>query len=288
MDVLDADQIERFHRDGYLLLPDAISTDQLDGLALEFERWKDESRTHREPYGTTQDGRPRFDIEPGHSADHPALRRIASPIELSDAYLDVMRSNVALDAVAQLLGPNIKFNHCKINSKLPGAATEVKFHQDFLFEPHTNDDMITVLFFIDEVTTENGPLEVVPGSHRGPLHDHWHAGVFTGAVSPEIAALASPDAVPCHGPSGAACLMHGRVLHGSAPNLSSDPRTLFICTYSSEDSYPLQVNHVPSRFAGELVRGEPTNRVRCTSYEMEFPEVPTGASFFGQQEKATS
>jgi len=60
---------------------------------------------------------------------------------------------------------------------------------------------------------------------------------------------------------------------------------LFICAYSSEDSYPLQVNHVPSRFTGELVRGEPTNRVRCSSYEMKFPEVPTGASFFEQQNK---
>ena len=285
MDVLDQGQIDLFHRDGYLLLPNAIPPDGVEQLAREFEQWKEESRGHREPFGETLDGRARFDVEPGHSADRPALRRIASPIELSDAYLDVMRSNVALDAVAQLIGPSVKFNHCKINSKLPGAATEVKFHQDFLFEPHTNDDLITVLFFLDEVTPENGPLEVVPGSHQGPLHDHWHDGVFTGAVDPEIAARARVDAVPCYGPSGAACLMHGRVLHGSAPNLSSGPRTLFICAYSSEDAYPLQVNHVPSRFTGELVRGEPTNRVRCSSYEMEFPEVPTGASFFGQQNK---
>ena len=79
-----------------------------------------------------------------------------------------MRNNRALDALEDILGPNIKFENAKINSKLPGAATEVKFHQDFLFEAHTNDDMVTVLFFLDDVTQENGPLEVIPGTHRGP------------------------------------------------------------------------------------------------------------------------
>jgi hypothetical protein len=34
---------------------------------------------------------------------------------------------------------------------------------------------------------------------------------------------------------------------------------------------------------GELLRGEVSNRVRCTNYQMLYPEVPTGASFFDQQ-----
>ena len=80
--------------------------------------------------------------------------------------------------------------------------------------------------------------------------------------------------------------MHTRLLHGSAPNNSKDPRTLCISEYRAEDSKPLQVNHLPSRYQGEVVRGERTNRVRCSTYEMEFPEVPTGASFFSQQAKA--
>ena len=80
--------------------------------------------------------------------------------------------------------------------------------------------------------------------------------------------------------------MHTRLLHGSAPNHSDRPRTLFISEYRAEDSKPLQVNHLPSPHDGEVVRGERTNRVRCSSYEMEYPEVPTGASFFEQQDKA--
>ncbi len=106
-------------------------------LRDEFEQWKEESREQSEPYGNTLDNRARFDIEPGHSADMPALRRIASPVEISDTYLNVMRNNAALDAVVDLLGPNLKFNNSKINSKQPGAATQVKFHQDFLLQIKT-------------------------------------------------------------------------------------------------------------------------------------------------------
>jgi len=276
-------QIEQFEREGFLFLENVLSEDALAQLAAEFEQWKEDSRQYTEPYGETYDKRPRFDIEPGHSADKPALRRIASPIEISATYLKVMRDNRALDAVSDILGENLKFNNAKINSKQPGAATQVKFHQDFLFEPHTNDDLVTVLFFLDEVTTENGPLEVIPGSHRGPLYDHWHDGVFTGTVSEEVTAEMKSQAVPCFGAAGSACLMHTRLLHGSAPNLSDSPRTLYICEYCAEDAYPLQRNHIPSIYMGEIVRGSHSGRVRCSDYQMLFPEVPEGASFFGQQ-----
>ena len=284
---LSTAQIEGFWRDGHLLLEDALAPDRLKVLNAEFAGWVEESRSHEEPYGQTVDGRARFDLEPGHSSEAPALRRVASPIELSDAYLGVMRSSTAVDAVTQLIGPNVAFGHSKVNSKLPGAATKVRFHQDFLFEPHTNDDMVAVLYHLTDVTLENGPLEVVPGSHREPLQEHWHDGVFTGAVSNTVAGRAAGKAVACPGAADSACLMHGRTLHGSAANLSDRPRTLFICGYRAEDSRPLQVSHVPSLYEGEVVRGGATNRVKCSTYEMEYPEVPTGASLFSQQDRHT-
>ena len=283
--VLSLDEIDAYWANGYAFVENALAPDQLGALVADFERWVDESRAYTEPYGDTLADRPRFDLGPDHSADNPVLRRVASPVEVSDAYLDVMRNNRALDAVVQLIGPNVEFNNAKINAKQPGSSTEVKYHQDFMFQPHTNEDLVTVLFFLDDVTMENGPLNVVPGTHRGELFDHWHDGVYTGAVSADVEAAHVGDAVPVFGPAGSACLMHTRLLHGSAPNASDRPRTLFISEYRSEDSKPLQENHIPSRFQGEVVRGERTNRVRCSSYEMEFPEVPTGASFFSQQAK---
>jgi len=54
-----------------------------------------------------------------------------------------------VDMVADLIGPNVRYHHSKINSKLPGAATHVKWHQDFPFTPHTNSDMVTALLMVD-------------------------------------------------------------------------------------------------------------------------------------------
>ena len=280
---LDPELVDRYERDGYLYLADALSPERLSRLREVFEGWVEESRSHDGPYGETFDGRPRFDVESSHSAERPALRRVASPVEVSDAYLDVMRSNPALDAVAQLIGPNLRFRESKVNSKLPGTPTHLKFHQDLPFGPLTNEDLVTVIFHLDEVTAENGPLEVVPGSHRGPLYEHWHDGVFTGAVSPEVEAWARKDVVTCCGAAGSAYLMDARVLHGSAPNLSSAPRSLFIVQYHAEDAHPLAPNHLPSRFDGEVVAGVDTGRVRCSDYEVTLPEMPTVASFFAVQ-----
>ena len=286
MSILCADQIRQFSENGFLFLENVITATILRQMNNEFEQWKEESRQHTAAYGETFDHRPRFDVEPGHCFERPALRRIASPVEISETYLSFMRDNKGLDAVADLIGHNIRFENAKINSKQPGSGTQVKFHQDFLFEPHTNDDLITVLFFLDDVTELNGPLEVVPNTHKDRLYNHWHDGIFTGSVSEEISNEMKPRAIPCFGPAGSACLMHARLLHGSAPNLSDTPRTLFICEYLAEDAIPLQANHIPSKYMYEVVRGQETGRVRCSNYEMILPEVPTGASFFEQQAKA--
>jgi len=284
--VLDDAAVDAYWRDGFVMLDDALSAEQLSSLRSDFADWIEESREHTEAYGTTLDDRERFDVEPGHSAAAPALRRVASPVEVSDVYLEVMRNTRAVDATAQLIGPNVEFNNSKVNSKQPGASTHVKFHQDFSFQPHSNEDLLAILYFVDDVTLENGPLKVVPGTHTGPLHEHWHDGVFTGAVDPLTADRAQSAAIPCTGPAGSACLMHTRLLHGSGPNQTDVPRTLFIAEYRSDDAVPLSVNHLPSVYEGELVRGERSGRIRTSSFEMAIPEVPTGASFFEQQAKA--
>lgn len=282
---LTDEQVDSYHRDGYVFMENALSAEQLHALRADFDTWREESRGHNDAYGITIDERPRFDVEPGHSAEAPALRRIASPTEVSDAYLDAMRNAPGVDAVAQVIGPDVQFNNCKINSKQPGAATQVKFHQDFAFQPHSNTDLVAVLYFLDDVDLDNGPLRVVPGSHRGELYSHWEDDVFSGVVEPEVVEMAEAAAVPCIGPAGSACLMHNLLLHGSGPNVSDQPRTLFIAEYRSDDAIPLATSHIPSRHEGELVRGESSESVRTAAFSMRIPPVPKTASFFNQQAK---
>jgi ectoine hydroxylase-related dioxygenase (phytanoyl-CoA dioxygenase family) len=187
--------------------------------------------------------------------------------------------------VASLIGPDVKLHHTKINSKQCGGETVVKWHQDFAFTPHSNDSVVTALLMIDEVTGENGPLEVSPGSHRGPIHGLWHNGIFTGAINAEIAAGCASKAVTCTGPAGAVCLMHTRLLHGSAANQSDAPRTLFISVYSADDAIPLSPSPMPNRYEGMTVRGQQQGRVRSIDFCVDLPQLPETASFFDQQAK---
>jgi phytanoyl-CoA hydroxylase len=269
-----------------LVVEDAVTSDQLAELRGVFADWVEESRGHTDDYGETMDGRPRFDLQPGHSAAIPGLRRVQSPEEVSDVFANTMRAARTVDMCAELIGPALRFHHGKVNSKMPGTATAVKFHQDFPFQPMTNDDIITCLLFLDDVTLENGPLEVVPGTHKGPIYSHWHGGRFTGAVADSVKDEHIGNLVKCTGKAGSVCLMHARLLHGSAPNKSDKPRTLYITTYYAEDAIELSPNHLPSRLTHEIVRGGASGRVRCTPYNLELPEVPTDTSFFAQQEQS--
>lgn len=281
---LTQDEIDAFNRDGYLLLENAVDADQLAAMRSQFDAWVTESRGHDSDYGKTINGKPRFDLEPGHSADHPKLRRVNAPVEAGNAYRAAMEHSRMTDAVADLIGPNVKFHHSKINSKLPQTNTEVKYHQDFTFTPHSNADVVTALVMLDDTDAENGCLMVVPGSHTGPLYSLWHGGRFTGAVDPAIETELAQKAVPVMGKAGDACLMHTRVVHGSAPNRSDKRRVLSIFVYTAEDAVPLSPNPMPNEDEGRVVRGAPTGKIRSIAFDMQAPELPKGTSFFEQQE----
>ncbi len=230
------------------------------------------------------DGRARFDLEGDHRPDHPSLRRVSSPTEISPAYERVALHSRMAAISAQLIGAGgTRFHHSKINSKLPHTATQVKWHQDFLFTPHSNDDLVTALLMVSEVTPENGPLHVIPGSHKGPLWSHWQDQRFTGSVDDSVVEEHCRQPVACYGPAGSVCFMHTRLLHASSPNETELPRTLFISVYAAEDALPLGENPLPSAHAGLLVAGEESGWVRSTPHHLRLPQKPRGASFFVQQ-----
>ncbi len=276
--------IQAFRRDGTIVADEAVTTAQLAALRAEFDAWWEESRNHDRNYGEMIDGRPRFDLQiPGHTREAPLLRRVNSPTEISAAYLDVVANSRIPDMVVDLIGPNVKFHHSKINAKLPGAGTEVKWHQDFPFTPHSNDDLVTALLALDDVDETNGPLIAALGSHKNGLAGLWHNGTFTGVAGDAESATWAKEARTFTMKAGSVCLMHTRAGHSSGPNLGTRPRRLFIAVYSAEDAIPLSANPLPSKHEGLLVRGEKTGRVRSIPFELKLPQRPTTGSFFNQQ-----
>jgi len=281
--MLSEREIAKFHADGFVVARNAIDEATLAALKKTLADWVEESRARTENYGDTQDGRPRFDLEAGHSAEAPRLRRVNNPAEVSNAYRAVTLDGPVADMVAQLIGPDVKFHHGKINLKLPGTETRVGYHQDFLYTPHTNDDLVTVLVMLDDATRENGCLMIVPGSHReGPV-SLWRGDTFVGEIPPEVSAECEARAVPITGRAGDACFMHTSALHGSASNGSDRPRGIYIAVYAAADAIALCPSPLPNRFEGRVLRGKPSRVARLAPGRVELPASYDNASFFEVQ-----
>jgi ectoine hydroxylase-related dioxygenase (phytanoyl-CoA dioxygenase family) len=285
MAVLTREEIDRFWRDGYLTVPNAVTPENLAALKRDFAAWVGESRAETGPYGDCIDGRPRFDLQPGHAATRPALRAVQAQTEFSDAYFEAMARSRMASMVADLIGPDVELHHTKINSKLPCGATEVKWHQDFCFTPHSNSDVVTALLMVDDVTPDNGPLEVAAGSHKGDLHPIWQDGIFTDAIDDDNAAAMQVRAETCLGPAGSVCLMHTRLAHGSAPNRSaSPPHPFHLCLFSRRRRAP-DAKSRADHPSGPVRGGEDRGVIRSEPCEMLRPQYPK-TSFFAQQSAA--
>jgi len=282
--MLSQSQVEQFWRDGYVVVADAVTPAQLAALREELAGWVESSRAYKAPFGPpTIDGRPRFDMGEEHTAERPALRRVNNPSDISPSYRDVMQNAAVVDMIADLVGPNVKFHHCKINVKLPGTKTEVGYHQDFPYTPHTNDDIVTALLMLDDMTEENGCLTVVPGSHRGPLHSLFENGKFVGYIEKQATERMRPAQLSVTGKAGSVCLMHTRLVHGSDANRSDRPRGLYICVYTAADAFPLARNPLANPNEGLIVRGEATRKARLMNAVIELPAQEKVASFFATQ-----
>jgi phytanoyl-CoA hydroxylase len=228
--VLSLADIERYHRDGYLVVEQVVPDEQVAALREVADGWVEAAREVKVNGDL-------FDLEPGHSSARPQVRRIKNPTGASQVYESVMTSAPVLDRVEQLIGPNIRYQGTKLNMKSAGIGSPVEWHQDWAFYPHTNDDVLAVGVVIDDMTIDNGCLFVLPGSHKGTVFDHHVNGTFVGSVDPGLVDAAS--CVPLEASAGSITIHHARLLHGSAPNTSGKPRRLFLIEYISGDAWPL-------------------------------------------------
>src|SRR4029079_4420450 len=127
---------------------------------------------------------PLYDLEPDHTADEPRLRRFSAPTDMHATYWEFASQSVITDVVCDLIGPNVKFHHSKLNFKAPRGGEEVKWHQDIQFWPHTNYDLLTVGVFLEDGVPGMGEVGFVPESHDGELYDlYGDDGVWVGALS---------------------------------------------------------------------------------------------------------
>jgi ectoine hydroxylase-related dioxygenase (phytanoyl-CoA dioxygenase family) len=280
--ILTQEQRQNYFENGFLALEKFVSDDWLARLNDVTKEFIDESRKL-----TASDSN--FDLEPDHSADSPRLRRLMAPVEQHPVYREFGLEGPLVDLAQDLLGPNVKYHHSKLNFKWSDGGEEVKWHQDIPFWPHSNAAPLTIGLYLGDVDDEMGPLGVLPGSHLGPFYSHYNDnGEWTGALRDEDAsALDFSKAEYLSGPAGSVTIHNSWMIHGSVPNNSPRSRNLLLHTYTAGDSIPLSTLVANYKHSDKFVRGSMPIKMELEHRAFEMPPDWSGGytSIFDLQQK---
>lgn len=266
---INAQDVARYHRDGVIVVEGLLDTDTRQRMKQVLADLIEQARAvtrHDDVY----------DLEPTHSAQSPRVRRIKKPHLVHPVFAEFMRSPRLLAVLSALLGPSgVRLHGSKLNLKAPEVGSPVEWHQDWAFYPHTNDDILAVGVLLDDATEQNGPLLVLPGSHRGPTWDHHGAdGRFCGAMEPGRDGLDFAQARPLLAPAGSCSFHHVRAVHGSAQNRSVHSRNLLLYEFAAADAFPLAGIPDWDEFNSRLLVGTPTVVPRFVDCPVRMPLPP--------------
>ncbi len=227
--LLSRDQVDRFDRDGFLF-PIPVLTRE-EALSL---------RAHLESYES--------------SVGHPIQSNMRHNVHLLFTWANrLVRHPIVLDAVEDVLGPNLR---CWITNFFIKEANDpafVSWHQDSTYwglDPH---DVVTAWVALSDVPPESGPMKMVPGSHKWEQLPHVDTFSKDNLLSrgQEIQVeVKDEDGVEVPLKAGEMSLHHIRAVHGSGPNRHDDRRIGFAIRY-----IPTHVRQVRIRDAAMLVRG---------------------------------
>ncbi len=281
--MLTKQQIEQYREDGAVVVPgvlDAATCKLMKDVLAELVEGSRKVTAHDNVY----------DLEPGHSAAHPLVRRIKKPHTVHPVFYDFAKSKALTECLQDLIGSSGRLYGSKLNLKVPGVGSPVEWHQDWAFYPHTNDDVLAVGVMLDDTTVDNGAMYVIPGTHKHPTYDHHGAdGYFTGAMDPDTCGVDFSKAVACEGPAGSCSFHHVRTIHGSAQNLSNRPRGLLLYEIAAGDAFPIMglQNGYGSydEYKSRLLYGNEsiTPRFREAPVRLPLPPAKNGGSIYENQ-----
>jgi ectoine hydroxylase-related dioxygenase (phytanoyl-CoA dioxygenase family) len=124
---------------------------------------------------------------------------------------------------------------------------------------------------LEDCRMENGPMLVVPGSHKGTVHDHNADGRFCGAIDPQRVALDYDKAIACTGRAGTIAIHHTFAVHGSAANTSRFPRPFLLYEFMAADAWPLMGVRDLDEFDSRMICGEKTYCPRMEALPVRLP-----------------
>jgi ectoine hydroxylase-related dioxygenase (phytanoyl-CoA dioxygenase family) len=232
--VLSREQVDHYDSDGYVVVRDLLTEDEVSAFLLHEETRKSGGLLGLHGY--------RVDPQYRSLATHPHVAGGAS----------------------QLLRGRVRIVQTMFLDKPPAGGRGISLHQDCHYIPNEPNTLMACWIALTDTDPENGGLCVVPGSHRRGLrathkaadaaeHAVWEADYqmrdrdgrewTQKMVSFEIEDLDPADIVRLTVPRGAGVFFTGMIIHGSFANRSADrPRPAFAVHYVREDTWVLRTD----------------------------------------------
>jgi len=230
-----------------------------------------------------------FDFEDAQGGEKPPIQRMKKPHRVDPFYFELARNPGVLGFVRRVVGDAVRLNHSKINVKAARVGSTLEWHQDWAFAPHTNMSTCVASVMIDDAFVENGAMQVLSGSHLGPLHEHHDSeDRFVGAIDPSTKGLDFSTAQPLVGKAGTVAFHHPMTVHGSGLNRSGSPRRILFLEFAAVDAWPLFYHVDWNEYNSRIVLGEPTSRVRIEPNPLTLPFPSEGSSIYKTQTMARS
>ena len=245
---LSSKDIGAFERDGFLIIENVLTRDQVSAARARFQ-----------PLfaGEFETGLAPDEWNWRNGVDSETLtRQICNAWKSDRTVASIVLSRDIGQVCAKLRSwPGARINQDNIIWKPAGSAA-LGFHQDDSYQAWiTPNEMMTFWMTLDDTRAQQGTIEYVPGSHHWPLSPpitQFHAPDDP-LVDMKIAAKhagVEPQVIPIEVPAGSAVIHHGRTWHGSRANAGTQPRRSLVahCASSQAKFHNKNISPIYSRY----------------------------------------
>lgn len=225
-------QRRQLNENGYFILENIFTQPEMDALAAQIEAHQQRHEQQLAASGGTQGISRAKEIS---FTDHLAER---------DDDIRAFATRPEFVAIAtQLLGPDIDLYWNQSVFKGPEGEKEFPWHQDDGYTPVSPSPYLTLWLALNDATTDNGCIWVLPGSHKNGLVEHKPSSIGLVCHSAD-----DPDqgvAVPVK--AGSLAVFYSLTMHKSGVNRSLNSRKAYILQYSHA--------HLKNLKTGEILTG---------------------------------
>jgi len=165
-------QIQQFKIDGYLVLPNALNTAELNSLRVLTEQHLEK---RIEPLELETDVQ--YPGSPNSTKDEGGLtiRRLLNAYQREETLQTIAKRKDITGAIQQILASNNLFlnpnHHNCVMTKQPAFSSETLWHRDTRYWNFNNKYLVNAWFALGDEKEENGAMKILPGSHRWEVQD---------------------------------------------------------------------------------------------------------------------